>query len=262
MEDPSFRLHQDEETGQTILSGMGELHLEIIADRLLREFMVNATIGTPQVAYRATITKKCEAEGKFIRQSGGRGQYGHVWLELEPLESGTGVIFANKIIGGTIPKEYIASVEKGVREATENGIFQGFPVVDVKITLYDGSYHPVDSSEMAFKVAASMAFKRGISQASPILLEPLMSLEVVSPEAFLGDFIGDISSRRGKVVSMEVHKGTAEVKAEIPLAETFGYATILRSLTQGRANHTLSFIRYQEVPSTIAETLTPKESTS
>jgi len=258
MEDPSFRIHHDEETGQTILSGMGELHLEIIADRLLREFAVNATIGKPQVAYKATVTKKCQVEGKFIRQSGGRGQYGHVWLELEPLDRGEGVTFANKITGGSIPKEYITAVKKGVLEATENGILGGFPVVDLSITLYDGSYHPVDSSEMAFKIASSMAFKQGVTTGGPVLLEPIMSLEIVSPEEFLGELMGDLASRRGKITSMETPKNISEVKAEIPLAETFGYATVLRSLTQGRATHTLSFDRYQALPRTIADKLLSK----
>ncbi|MBW2653138.1 MAG: elongation factor G, partial [Deltaproteobacteria bacterium] len=225
MEDPSFRIHFDEETGQTIISGMGELHLEIIADRLLREFLVNATIGKPQVAYKATITKRSRVEGKFIRQSGGRGQYGHVWLELEPLERGTGVTFSDKITGGVIPKEYISAVKKGVLEATEGGILGGFPAVDLSITIYDGSYHPVDSSEMAFKIASSMAFKRGVIEGAPILLEPIMLLEIVSPEEFLGELTGDIAARRGKVTSMEVLKNSSEIKAEIPLAESFGYAT-------------------------------------
>ena len=258
MEDPSFRIHLDEETGQTIISGMGELHLEIIADRLLREFLVNATIGNPQVAYKATITKRSQAEGKFIRQSGGRGQYGHVWLELEPLERGTGVTFSDKITGGVIPREYISAVKKGVLEATESGILGGFPAVDLSITIYDGSYHPVDSSEMAFKIASSMAFKRGVIEGTPILLEPIMLLEIVSPEEFLGELTGDIAARRGKVTSMEVLKNSSEVKAEIPLAESFGYSTALRSLTQGRALHTLSFIRYQETPNTIADKILSK----
>jgi elongation factor G len=253
MEDPSFRIHFDEETGQTIISGMGELHLEIIADRLLREFLVNATIGKPQVAYKATITKRSRVEGKFIRQSGGRGQYGHVWLELEPLERGAGVTFSDKITGGVIPKEYISAVKKGVLEATEGGILGGFPAVDLSITIYDGSYHPVDSSEMAFKIASSMAFKRGVIEGAPILLEPIMLLEIVSPEEFLGELTGDIAARRGKVTSMEVLKNSSEIKAEIPLAESFGYATSLRSLTQGRALHTLSFVRYQATPNTIAD---------
>jgi elongation factor G len=253
MEDPSFKVFRDDETGQTIISGMGELHLEIIADRLLREFMVNATIGAPQVAYKTTITKKCKVEGKFVRQSGGRGQYGHVWLELEPKGGGAGVTFTDKITGGDIPKEYISSIKKGVLEAAESGILGGYPVVDINVILYDGSYHPVDSSEMAFKIAASMAFKKGISLGGSVLLEPVMSLEIVSPEEFLGELMGDVASRRGKILSMEGNKNLSEVKAEIPLAETFGYATALRSLTQGRANYTLSFLRYQETPGSIAE---------
>ena len=258
MEDPSFRIHFDEETGQTIISGMGELHLEIIVDRLLREFLVNATIGKPQVAYKATITKRSRVEGKFIRQSGGRGQYGHVWLELEPLERGTGVTFSDKITGGAIPREYISAVKKGVLEATEGGILGGFPAVDLSITIYDGSYHPVDSSEMAFKIASSMAFKRGVIEGAPILLEPIMLLEIVSPEEFLGELTGDIAARRGKITSMEVLKNSSEIKAEIPLAESFGYSTALRSLTQGRALHTLSFVRYQETPNTIADNILSK----
>lgn len=258
IEDPSFKINFDEETGQTLISGMGELHLEIIVDRLLREFLVNATIGEPQVAYKATITKKCQVEGKFIRQSGGRGQYGCVWLELEPLARGAGVIFIDKVKGGVIPKEYISAVKKGVLEATESGILGGFPAVDLSVTLYDGSYHPVDSSEMAFKIAASMAFKRGVAAGTPVLLEPLMSLDVVLPEVFLGELMGNIASRRGKIISMETRKDTSEVKAEIPLAETFGYSTVLRSLTQGRASHTLSFLCYQEAPGPIADKILSK----
>jgi elongation factor G len=253
LEDPSLVLNLDEETGQTIISGMGELHLEIVVDRLLREFLVNASIGKPQVAYKAGITRKCTVQGKFIRQSGGRGQYGHVWLELEPLKRGSGVSFVNAITGGIIPREYISAVKKGVLEAAENGIWSGYPVMDVCVTLYDGSYHPVDSSEMAFTIAASMAFKQGVlEEGNPVLLEPIMSLEVVAPEEFLGDLIGDISSRRGKVLSMEVRQETAEVKAEVPLAAMFGYSTVLRSITQGRGLHTLSFLRYQETPSSIS----------
>lgn len=254
MEDPSLRIHLDEETSQTIISGMGELHLEIVVDRLLREFVVNATIGKPQVAYKVTITKKCQVEGKFIRQSGGRGQYGHVWLSLEPAARGDGVTFTDKITGGVIPRDYIAAVRKGVLEAAESGVWGGYPVVDLSITLYDGSYHPVDSSEMAFTIASSMAFKQGVLEdGEPVLLEPIMSLEVVAPEEFLGELMGDISSRRGKVTAMEVQRGVAEIKAELPLAETFGYSTTMRSLTQGRGNHSLSFLRYQETPRTIAE---------
>ncbi len=253
LEDPSLVINLDEETGQTIISGMGELHLEIVVDRLLREFLVNASVGKPQVAYKAGITRKCRVEGKFIRQSGGRGQYGHVWLELEPLTRGSGVSFVNAITGGIIPREYIAAIKKGVLEAAENGIWNGYPVMDMNITLFDGSYHPVDSSEMAFTIAASMAFKRGVlEEGGPVLLEPIMSLEAVAPETFLGDLIGDISSRRGKVLSMEVRQETAEIKAEVPLAEMFGYSTVLRSITQGRGLHTLSFLRYQEAPGSIS----------
>jgi len=253
LEDPSLVINLDEETGQTIISGMGELHLEIVVDRLLREFLVNASVGKPQVAYKAGITRKCRVEGKFIRQSGGRGQYGHVWLELEPLTRGSGANFINAITGGIIPREYIAAIKKGVLEAAESGIWSGYPVMDVNITLFDGSYHPVDSSEMAFTIAASMAFKRGVlEEGGPVLLEPIMSLEVVAPEPFLGDLIGDISSRRGRVLSMEVRQETAEIKAEVPLAEMFGYSTVLRSITQGRGLHTLSFLRYQETPGSIS----------
>jgi elongation factor G len=259
MEDPSLMIHLDEETGQTIVSGMGELHLEIIVDRLLREFVVNATIGKPQVAYKVTTTKKCQVEGKFVRQSGGRGQYGHVWLALEPAEPGAGVTFIDKITKGIIPRDYISAVKKGVLEAAESGVWGSYPVVDLAVTLYDGSYHPVDSSELAFSIAGSMAFKQGVlKEGNPVLLEPIMSLEVVTPEEFLGELMGDISSRRGKVTSMEVNNETAEVKAEVPLAETFGYTTVLRSLTQGRGNHSLSFLRYHETPSTIAESIITK----
>jgi elongation factor G len=259
MEDPSLVIHLDEETGQTIISGMGELHLEIVVDRLLREFVVNAIIGKPQVAYKVTTTKKCKVEGKFIRQSGGRGQYGHVWLALEPAEPGEGVTFTDKIVKGIIPKDYIAAVKKGVLGAAETGVWGSYPVVDLSVTLYDGSYHPVDSSEMAFTIASSMAFKQGVlKDGKPVLLEPIMSLEVVAPEEFLGELMGDISSRRGKVTSMEVDKETAEIKAEVPLAETFGYTTVLRSLTQGRGNHSLSFLRYHETPGTIADSIIAK----
>ncbi len=259
MEDPSLVIHLDEETGQTIISGMGELHLEIVVDRLLREFVVNAIIGKPQVAYKVTTTKKCKVEGKFIRQSGGRGQYGHVWLALEPAEPGEGVTFTDKIIKGVIPKDYVSAVKKGVLEAAETGVWGSYPVVDLSVTLFDGSYHPVDSSEMAFTIASSMAFKQGVlKDGKPVLLEPIMSLEVVAPEEFLGELMGDISSRRGKVTSMEVDKETAEIKAEVPLAETFGYTTALRSLTQGRGNHSLSFLRYHETPGTIADSIITK----
>ena len=259
MEDPSLVIHLDEETGQTIISGMGELHLEIVVDRLLREFVVNAIIGKPQVAYKVTTTKKCKVEGKFVRQSGGRGQYGHVWLALEPAEPGAGVTFIDKITKGIIPRDYISAVKKGVLEAAESGVWGSYPVVDLAVTLYDGSYHPVDSSELAFSIAGSMAFKQGVlKDGKPVLLEPIMSLEVVAPEEFLGELMGDISSRRGKVTSMEVDNETAEIKAEVPLAETFGYTTVLRSLTQGRGNHSLSFLRYHETPGAIADSIITK----
>ena len=259
MEDPSLVIHLDEETGQTIISGMGELHLEIVVDRLLREFVVNAIIGKPQVAYKVTTTKKCKVEGKFIRQSGGRGQYGHVWLALEPAEPGEGVTFTDNITKGVVPRDYIAAVKKGVLEAAETGVWGSYPVVDLSVSLYDGSYHPVDSSEMAFTIAASMAFKQGVlKDGKPVLLEPIMSLEVVAPEEFLGELMGDISSRRGKVTSMEVDNETAEIKAEVPLAETFGYTTVLRSLTQGRGNQSLSFLRYHETPGAIADSIITK----
>lgn len=253
MEDPSFRVKTDEETGQTIISGMGELHLEIIIDRLTREFKVEANVGKPQVAYKETITKPAKAEGKYIRQTGGRGQYGHCWLEIQPLEPGSGFVFENKIVGGVIPKEYIPAIEKGVREALDLGVLAGYPVTDVKVILYDGSYHEVDSSEMAFKIAASMAFKEAFSKASPILLEPIMKVEVVTPENFMGDVMGDLNSRRGKIQGMEM-RGTAQViNAFVPLADMFGYATDLRSMTQGRATYTMQFSHYEPVPANIAE---------
>jgi elongation factor G len=252
-EDPTFRVHTDEETGQTIISGMGELHLEIIVDRLLREFKVEANIGKPQVAYRETIRRAVEAEGKFIRQSGGRGQYGHVKCLVEPNEPGGGFVFDNRIVGGTIPREYIPAVENGVREAMENGVLAGFPMVDVKVALVDGSYHEVDSSEMAFKIAGSMALKDGVRHADPILLEPIMTVEVVTPEEYMGDVMGDLSSRRGKIGGM-YRRGPAQViAASVPLAEMFGYATTLRSLTQGRAVYTMQFSNYAEVPKSKAE---------
>jgi elongation factor G len=252
-EDPTFRVHTDEDTGQVIISGMGELHLEIIVDRLLREFKVEANIGKPQVAYRETIRRAVEVEGKFIRQSGGRGQYGHVKCLVEPNEPGGGFIFDNRIVGGTIPKEYIPAVENGVREAMENGVLAGFPMVDVKVALVDGSYHEVDSSEMAFKIAGSMALKDGARQANPVLLEPIMTVEVVTPEEYMGDVMGDLSSRRGKIGGM-YRRGQAQVIASsVPLAEMFGYATTLRSLTQGRAVYTMQFSHYAEVPKSKAE---------
>jgi elongation factor G len=252
-EDPSFKVRTDEETGQTIISGMGELHLEIIVDRLLREFNVGANVGRPQVAYKETIRKVVEQQGKFIRQTGGRGQYGDVWIKLEPQEPGSGFEFVDAIKGGTVPREYIPAVEKGIREATENGALAGYPVVDVKVTLFDGSYHDVDSSEIAFKIAGSMAFKAAVRKAHPVLLEPIMSVEVVVPEEFMGEVIGDISSRRGKVLGMETRPAAQAIDARVPLAEMFGYATDLRSMTQGRATYTMQFSHYEPVPATVAE---------
>ena len=252
-EDPSFRVKTDEESGQTIISGMGELHLEIIVDRLKREFSIDANVGAPQVAYRETVRKPIEQEGKFIRQTGGRGQYGHVWLKIEPLERGEGYEFVNKIVGGVIPKEYIPAVDKGVREQMQNGILAGYPVMDVRVTLYDGSYHEVDSSEVAFKVAGSQCFKKGVLQASPALLEPMMKVEVVTPEEYMGDVVGDLNRRRGIVGSMEDSPMGKVISAEVPLKEMFGYATDLRSATQGRATYTMEFLQYSEAPNNIAE---------
>ena len=252
-EDPSFRVRTDEESGQTIISGMGELHLEILVDRMKREFKVEANVGKPQVAYRETIRQPIEQEGKFVRQSGGRGQYGHVWLKLEPQEPGTGYEFENKIVGGVVPKEYIGSVDKGVQEAMQNGIVVGYPVVDVKVTLYDGSYHDVDSSESAFKIAGSMAFKEGASKAKPVLLEPIMKVEVVTPEEYMGDVMGDLNRRRGLVQGMEDVPAGKVVKAEVPLSEMFGYSTDLRSATQGRATYSMFFEKYAEAPASVAE---------
>ncbi len=252
LEDPSFKVKTDEETGQTIISGMGELHLEIIVDRLLREFKVEANVGIPQVAYRETITKTVKAEGRFIRQSGGKGQYGHVWLTIEPQASGKGFEFVNRIVGGAIPREYIPSVQKGIVEAMEKGIL-GYPMVDVKVTLIDGSYHEVDSSEMAFKIAGSIGFKEGARRASPILLEPLMSVEVITPEEFMGQVVSDLNGRRGKTTKVEYRKGTSVILGEAPLANMFGYATDLRSITQGRATFTLQFSRYNPVPRSVSE---------
>ena len=258
VEDPSFRVKTDEETGQTIIAGMGELHLEIIVDRMLREFKVEATVGKPQVAYRETITRKARTEGKYIRQTGGRGQYGHVVIEIEPGEKGKNFEFVNKTVGGSIPKEYINPTENGMREAAESGPMAGFPVVDVKVTLVDGSYHDVDSSEMAFKIAGSMAFKDAVKSAGPILLEPIMSVEVVVPEQFMGDVIGDLNSRRGKIQGMESRGGFQVVAAHVPLANMFGYSTDLRSKTQGRATYTMQFAHYEQVPNSVTEVLTAK----
>jgi elongation factor G len=257
-EDPSFRVRTDHETGQTIISGMGELHLEIIVDRLLREFSVGANVGKPQVAYKETIRKVAEQEGKFIRQTGGRGQYGHVFLRVEPQQPGSGFEFVNAIKGGSIPREYIPAVEKGVREAMENGALAGYPIVDVKATLLDGSYHDVDSSEIAFKIAGSMAFKAAVSKGSPVLLEPIMAVEVVVPEEFMGEVIGDINARRGKVLGMDSRPAAQVIEARVPLAEMFGYATDLRSMTQGRATYTMQFSHYEPVPATISEEISAK----
>lgn len=257
-EDPSFRVSFDEETGQTIIAGMGELHLEIIVDRLLREFKVSANVGKPQVAYKETIRSAAKAEGKFVRQSGGRGQYGHVVIEIEPAETGKGFEFVNKIVGGTIPREYIPAVEKGIKEALDSGVLAGYPVVDVKATLFDGSYHEVDSSEMAFKIAGSMAFKEAAKKAKPVLLEPIMSVEVVTPEEYMGDVMGDLNARRGKIQSMEKRGNSQVIRAEVPLSEMFGYATDLRSKTQGRATYTMQFSRYEEVPKNISDAIIAK----
>jgi elongation factor G len=258
-EDPSFRVRTDEESGQTIISGMGELHLEIIVDRMRREFSVEANVGAPQVAYRETIKRSCpEIQGKFIKQSGGRGQYGDVWLKLEPNEPGKGFEFVDAIKGGSVPREYIPAVEKGLKETLPAGVLAGFPVVDVKVTLFDGSYHEVDSNENAFRMAASMAFKDGMRRASPILLEPMMSVEVETPEEKMGDVMGDLSARRGMIQGMEDLGGGKAIRAEVPLAEMFGYSTTLRSLTQGRATYTMEFKHYTEAPKQIAESIISK----
>jgi elongation factor G len=257
-EDPSFRVHTDEESGQTIISGMGELHLDIIVDRMKREFKVEANVGRPQVAYRETIRSSVEAEGKFVRQSGGRGQYGHVWIRLEPLPAGGGYEFENAIVGGVVPREYINSVDKGIREQVANGVIAGYPMVDVKATLYDGSYHEVDSSEMAFKIAGSMAFKNAAVKARPVLLEPLMKVEVVTPEDYMGDVMGDLNRRRGIVQGMEDSPSGKIINAHVPLSEMFGYATDLRSQTQGRATYTMEFDHYAEAPASVAEEIIKK----
>jgi elongation factor G len=254
-EDPTFRSYVDHETGQTIIAGMGELHLEIIVDRLIREFKVEANVGKPQVAYRETIKRSVKSEGKFIRQTGGHGQYGHVWIEVEPMEAGKGFEFVNKIVGGVIPKEYIPAVENGVREAMESGVIGGYPVIDVRVTLFDGSYHEVDSSEMAFKVAGSMAFKEAMKKADPALLEPVMKVEVTVPEEYIGDVIGDISSRRGRIEGTELRSGMQVVRCYVPLAEMFGYATDLRSKTQGRGSYVMQLSHYEEVPKNLIEKL-------
>ena len=252
-EDPTFRVSSDEETGQTLISGMGELHLEIIVDRLKREFKVDANVGKPQVAYKETIRKKVTQEHKFVRQSGGKGQFGHVWIDLEPNEKGKGFIFENKIVGGVIPKEYIPAVEKGIEEALKNGVLAGYPVEDVKATLFDGSYHDVDSSEMAFKIAGSMAFKEAARKANPVLLEPIMDVEVVTPDDYMGSVMGDLSSRRGRIEGQSQRSDAQVIRAMVPLSEMFGYATTLRSMTQGRAIYTMQFSHYDEAPKSVSE---------
>jgi elongation factor G len=252
-EDPSFKFTFDADTGQTVISGMGELHLEIIVDRLLREHKVEANVGKPQVAYKETVKKLVEAEGKFIRQSGGRGQYGHVWLKVEPLSRGEGFEFVNAITGGVIPREFIPGIEKGVIEATSGGVLANYPVVDVKATVYDGSFHDVDSSEIAFKIAASMAFKDAMRKADAVILEPIFKIEVVTPEEYMGDVMGDLNSRRGRILGMEARKGVQVITAEVPLAEMFGYTTDLRSMTKGRASSSMQFEVYREVPKNVQD---------
>lgn len=257
-EDPSFRVHTDEESGQTIISGMGELHLDIIVDRMRREFKVEANVGKPQVAYRETIRKAVQAEGKFVRQSGGRGQYGHVRIKLEPMEKGGGYEFVNAIVGGVIPKEYINSINKGIEESMQNGVIAGYPMVDCKATVYDGSYHEVDSSEMAFKIAGSMAFKNAAAIASPVLLEPIMKVEVVTPEDYMGDVMGDLNRRRGILQGMEDSPSGKVINAHVPLSEMFGYSTDLRSQSQGRATYTMEFDHYAEAPNSVSEEIIKK----
>jgi elongation factor G len=259
-EDPSFRMHTDEETHQTIISGMGELHLDIIVDRMRREFHVDANVGKPQVAYRETLRKPVEQEGKFVRQSGGRGQYGHVYLRIEPTEPGAGYEFVNEIVGGSVPKEYIPAVDRGIRDQMENGVVAGYPVVDCKVTLYDGSYHDVDSSEMAFKIAGSMGFREGATKANPVLLEPIMKVEVVTPEEYMGDVMGDLNRRRGLPQGMDDTPSGKTIRAEVPLAEMFGYSTDLRSMSQGRAVYSMEFQKYAEVPQSVADLVMKKAS--
>jgi elongation factor G len=258
LEDPTFRVTTEEETSQTLIHGMGELHLEIIVDRLLREFRVEANVGKPQVAYRETIRRPAEAQGKFVRQTGGRGQYGDVYIEVEPNEPGGGFVFENKIVGGSVPREYVPAIEKGIREAMQTGVLAGYPMVDVKARLTDGSYHEVDSSEMAFKIAGSIGFKEAVRRAKPALLEPVMDVEVVTPEEYMGAIVGDLNSRRGRIVSMEARGSSQVIRANVPLGQMFGYATEMRSMTQGRATYTMQFARYEEVPTAIAEEIMAK----
>jgi elongation factor G len=257
-EDPTFRVSVDPETNQTVIAGMGELHLEILVDRMLREYKVEANVGAPQVAYRETIRKHVRAEGKFIRQSGGKGQYGHVVIEAEPGEPGTGFEFVSKIVGGAVPKEYIAPAEQGMKEACESGILAGYPVIDIKATMVDGSFHEVDSSEMAFKIAGSMAMKEAVMKATPVLLEPMMKVEVEVPEDFIGNVIGDLISRRGQIENQSTEQGLAKVTSKVPLATMFGYATDIRSKTQGRGIFTMEFSHYEEVPRSVAEPIIAK----
>ncbi len=259
-EDPSFRVHTDPESGQTIISGMGELHLEIIVDRMKREFKVEANVGKPQVAYRETLRGSVESEGKFIRQSGGRGQYGHVWLKLEPLPAGKGYEFVNGIVGGAVPREFIPAVDKGIQEAVQTGVIAGYPIVDVRVTIFDGSFHDVDSNEMAFKIAGSMGFREGFRNAKPVLLEPIMKVEVVTPEDYYGDIVGDLNRRRGQIIGMEDSPSGKVVTAEVPLAEMFQYSTSMRSMSQGRANYTMEFAKYMEVPNNVADAVMKKAS--
>jgi elongation factor G len=254
-EDPSFRVHTDPESGQTIISGMGELHLEIIVDRMRREFGVAANVGKPQVAYRETIRKQVEQEGKFVRQTGGKGQYGHVFLRIEPLAPGAGFEFENALVGGVVPKEFVPAIEKGVREQLESGVLAGYPVVDVRATVFDGSYHDVDSSEVAFKIAASIAFKDGVAKATPVLLEPIMNVEIVTPDDYMGDVNGDLSRRRGVLQGMDESPAGKIIRAEVPLAEMFGYSTGLRSMSQGRASYSMEFSKYAEVPANVSEAI-------
>jgi elongation factor G len=257
-EDPTFKVSVDDETNQTLISGMGELHLEILVDRMKREFKVDANVGKPQVAYRETITETVQAEGKFVKQSGGRGKYGHVWLEISPNEPGKGFEFENAIVGGTVPKEYITPVSNGVQEAMRNGVIAGYQVVDVKVKLYDGSYHDVDSDEISFKVAGSMAFKSGARKASPKILEPIMDVEVTTPEEYLGDVMGDLNSRRGKIEGFNSRKDAQVIKATVPLAEMFGYATTIRSMTQGRAIYSMQFLHYAQLPKSVEDEIVEK----
>jgi elongation factor G len=261
-EDPTFKVNYNSETGQTVIGGMGELHLEIIVHRLLSEFGVNAVVGQPRVAYKETITESVRSEGRFIRQSGGRGQYGHCWIDLEPGTSGSGFEFVNSVKGGSIPRNFIPPIEAGIKEALEGGILAGFPLVDIKATLVDGSYHEVDSSEMAYKMAGSIALKHGAAKAKPILLEPIMKMEIVTPKEFMGDIIGDVTSRRGHIGSIDTQEVICIIQARIPLAETFGYATTLRSMTQGRAGHSLEFDGYQQIPASLAKEVIEKAGTT